>query len=239
MEVLRSQAGSAPERVLLAIETSTGEGSLAAWCEGSMLFEESFASGRGHNSALFEPLGRALAALGKRAPERVIVGTGPGSYGGTRVGIAAAHGLAVVRGGAVTGVASLLATPEARSGEPSLAVGDARRGAWWTARVGPAGEFSGPDLCDAAGLAEQVAAATAAGEPVVAFDPLERLGLPAALRAGVVPARPNARGLIEAWLGLAEDARGRLAAVPAEPCYLRAPHVTEAKSGHPLFRPGR
>lgn len=224
------------EGVVVAIETSTGEGSLAAWRGGAVVHEESFAGGRGHNSALFGPLGRALAALGGAVPARVLVGTGPGSYSGTRVGIAAAHGVGVVSGCPVTGVPSLLATPEARAGAPSLAVGDARRGAWWTARVAADGTISGPDLCDAAALEARVAAAQAAGEPVVAFDPPERLGVAAPLRARVAGARPSAQGLLAAWLGMGEDQRRRMAAVPAEPCYLRPAHVTLAKPGHPLFR---
>jgi tRNA threonylcarbamoyl adenosine modification protein YeaZ len=221
---------------LLAIETSTCEASVALWLGGGIVFEESFVSDRGHNSLLFGPLGRALEALGDGAPGRVLTGTGPGSYAGTRVGIAAAHGVAIARGCGVTGVPSLLATPEARAGRDSLAVGDARRGAWWTAEIGAGGAVAGPELCDAGELARRVALTLERGEAVASFDPVGRLGLPEKISDRVVPARPSARRLIDAWLELPEAGRARHADRSAEPCYLRPPHITQAKKGHPLFR---
>ncbi len=224
---------------LLAIETSTREASVALWLDGGIVFEESFTSDRGHNSLLFAPMGRALDVLGDLMPERVLTGTGPGSYVGTRVGIAAAHGVAIARGCGVTGLPSLLATPEARTGRDSLAVGDARRGAWWTANVRAAGAIDGPELCDAGELSRRIESALGAGEAVVSFDPTDRLGLPEEMSGRLVPARPSARRLIEAWLASPDAERERHAAPPAEPCYLRPPHITKAKPGHPLFRSGR
>jgi tRNA threonylcarbamoyl adenosine modification protein YeaZ len=221
---------------LLALETSTREGSVAVWSDGGIVFEESFSSERGHNSLLFAPLGRALEALDGKPPELVLAGTGPGSYAGTRVGIAAAQGVAIARECGVTGLPSLLATPEARSGRDSLAVGDARRGAWWTAKAAADGRIEGPEICDAEALFAQVGEAVSAGRPVVAFDPVPRLGLPGELAERVVPARPTARLLVEAWLALPEPERQSHVSRPPEPCYLRPPHVTEAKKGHPLFR---
>ena len=221
---------------LLAIETSTSEGSVAVWLDGGIVFEESFSSERGHNSLLFAPLGRALETMGARAPERVLAGTGPGSYAGTRVGIAAAQGVAIARECGVTGLPSLLATSEARSGRDSLAVGDARRGAWWTAKVGADGRIEGPEIRDAEALLARVGEAVSAGQAVVAFDPVPRLGLPAELADRLHPARPSARLLVEAWLALPEAERRSHAARPAEPCYIRPPHITQAKKGHPLFR---
>jgi len=221
---------------LLAIETSTCEASVALWLDGAVVFEESFVSERGHNSLLFAPLGRALEALGDRASGRVLTGTGPGSYSGTRIGIAAAQGVAIARGCGVTGLPSLLATPEARAGCDSLGVGDARRGAWWTANVGADGTLAGPELCDAGELARRIEAALDRGEAVASFDPVGRLGLPGELSGRLVSARPAARHLIGAWLDLPEGERKAHAARPAEPCYLRPPHITQAKKGHPLFR---
>jgi tRNA threonylcarbamoyl adenosine modification protein YeaZ len=223
----------------LAIETGTVEGSVAAWVAGEVVFAESFTSDRSHNALIFGPLARALRVLGRRTPGAVLVGTGPGSYSGTRVGIAAAQGVAIARACPVIGVPSLLATPQALAGTASLAVGDARRGAWWIARIDAAGTTDGPQLCGADELAAAVRAAVAAGAPSVAFDPPDRFEMLENPGACLVIARPTARGLLEAWQRLGESARRELAARVPEPCYLRPPHVTRAKPGHPLFRAGQ
>ena len=53
-----------------------------------------FQSDRNHNAMLFEPLSDLLANGGANEVGLVLVGSGPGSYSGTRVGIAAAQGVA-------------------------------------------------------------------------------------------------------------------------------------------------
>jgi tRNA threonylcarbamoyl adenosine modification protein YeaZ len=223
---------------LVAIECSTCEASLAAW-RGEFLFDDHFSSDRRHNARIFEPLGRLMGRLGQAAPACVLVGSGPGSYTGTRVGIAAAHGIGIARGCPVIGVPSLLATAEARGGGPVLFVGDARRGAWWHAQVDGGWLARDPEICGADELAGSVAAARGGRVPVVSFDPPPRLGLPAELERQVVAGRPTARRLIEAWLEMPADRRQALGRVPAEPLYLRPPHITEARAGHPLLRKPR
>ena len=77
--------------LVLAIETSTPLGSIAVVEQsGNVLFSESFESNRSHNSMLFAPLQRALGTFSEI--DAVIVGTGPGSYTGVRIGISAALG---------------------------------------------------------------------------------------------------------------------------------------------------
>ncbi len=205
---------------LLAIETSVPEASVALWRDGRWLFEEEFASDRNHNSVLFGPLAAALEALGGEELDAVIVGTGPGSYSGTRIGIAAAQGVAVARGCCAAGVGSFAATPVARrwgGGDVPrpMAVGDARRGLFFVSRITESGE---------------------AGEAELMPDDPERLGLPSGLAGRVRRVRPEARLLVDVWLGLGEGRRRELAAQPLSPRYLRAPFTSKAKPGHPLLR---
>ena len=40
---------------------------------------------------------------------------------------------------------------------------------------------------------------------------------------------PTASGLVEAWLALPQTEREQLEQKPAEPIYVRPPHITEAK----------
>ena len=210
---------------LLAIETSTTHASLALWRGGEIVFEDGFESDRHHHALLFGPLERALDVLGEDGLGEVIVGSGPGSYSGTRVGIAAAQGVALVHGCAAVGLASLLAAG-VREG---LAVGDARRGSAWRARV-TAGRIPEAKLIGLPELAEELRGNGAA--EVFSFEDVDRLALGATVTRRV----PTARGLIDAWLSLDEGKREELRSVPPQPVYLRPPHITEAKRSHPLVR---
>lgn len=219
-----------PDAARLFIESSTPHASLALLRGGDVVFEESFAGDRSHNALLFAPLERALARLlpGETLAE-VVIGTGPGSYSGTRVGIAAGQGVALVHGCPAVGLSSLLAVPVAKEG--ALAVGDARRGSAWRTRVG--GE---PELCGADVLASEIREVLDEGLPVFSLEPVGKIGLPDDQAAKVSLEHPEAVLLAKAWLRLSVDQRAVLAALPPRPAYLRPPHVTEAKGGHPLLR---
>jgi tRNA threonylcarbamoyladenosine biosynthesis protein TsaB len=222
-----------PYAARLFIESSTPRASLALLRGSVVVFEESFTGDRSHNALLFAPLERALAYLspGESLAE-VVIGTGPGSYSGTRVGIAAGQGVALVHGCPAVGLSSLLAVPAAEEG--ALAAGDARRGSAWRARV--ASGSTEPQLCGAGELAEEIRATLEHGRPVFSLETVAKVGLPEELAARVSLQHPEALLLAKAWLGLAADARAALAALPVQPAYLRPPHVTEAKGGHPLLR---
>ena len=181
-----------PEALGLFIESSTPRASLALVRGSEILFEEAFTGDRSHNALLFAPLGRALERLpaGERLAA-VVIGTGPGSYSGTRVGIAAGQGVALVHGCPALGVSSLLAVPAAASGD-ALAVGDARRGAVW--RIGTAELRGGgePRLCGLEELAGEIRVALQAGQPVFSLESLAGTGLPPDLATAVRLERPDA-----------------------------------------------
>ena len=50
--------------------------------------------------------------------------------------------------------------------------------------------------------------------------------------------QPQARLLVDVWLGLDEIRRQQLHSKPLAPTYLRAPFTSKAKPGHPLLRKG-
>ena len=222
--------GGVPDTARLFIESSTPRASLALLRGSAVTFEETFTGDRSHNALLFAPLERALAALepGESLAE-VVIGTGPGSYSGTRVGIAAGQGVALVHGCPAVGLSSLLAVPSAGPG--ALAVGDARRGSAWRAGFGEE-----PELCGVDELAEEIRGVLAAGSPVFSLESVGKVGLPVELAAQVILEQPTAALLAKAWLGLSPEARLERTALPVQPAYLRPPHVTAAKGGHPLLR---
>ncbi len=80
------------------------------------------------------------AAGGWDAIERIGVGVGPGTFTGLRIGIATARALAQARSLPITGVSSLAALAGGSSGDPVLAVIDAKRGEVFAAMFGADGE---------------------------------------------------------------------------------------------------
>lgn len=117
--------------VVLALELSTVQGSVAVVAGNEVLYEASFEAKRSHNAQVFGPLGEALKVAGRRL-RGIVVGTGPGSYTGVRIAIAAAQGVALSRQVAVVGMSSLLGCVEE---ETFGVVGDARRGRFYVAQV--------------------------------------------------------------------------------------------------------
>lgn len=208
--------------VVLAIECSTPRATLAVMRGGSVVFEEVFESDRHHNSLLFEPLQQAIEALEGARIDEIVVGTGPGSYSGTRVGIAAGQGVGIVHGCPVVGLSSLLALGL----DEGLVVGDARRGSAWWVRLD--GGLPDPQLVDHGELEKLI------DGPVHALEDLSALGLSDKIEVRRV--MPTARALAAAWLTLDGTTRDRLRAEPPQPAYLRPPHITQAKKGHPLLR---
>jgi tRNA threonylcarbamoyl adenosine modification protein YeaZ len=77
--------------------------------------------GRGHSERLVPMIAEMLDG---RTADRILVGVGPGSFTGIRVGIAAAHGLAIGWGAELSGMSSLalLAAGAACEGEVAVAV---------------------------------------------------------------------------------------------------------------------
>jgi tRNA threonylcarbamoyladenosine biosynthesis protein TsaB len=120
---------SPPRPLAIAIEASTRAPSIAIQL-GDQVLEERLAGDAPHASDLLPALERLLARIGAapRDIERIVVGLGPGSYTGVRVGVATALGLARGSGAALRGVASMeaLAWGELEPGQTGSVLLDAR-----------------------------------------------------------------------------------------------------------------
>ncbi len=203
---------------ILAIELSTPTGQLAVLRDGAVLYEGAFTSNRSHNSMLYAPLAEALAAAGDTLG-LIVVGTGPGSYTGVRIGIAAAHGVALSRRVPVIGWPSLAALSPA---EAYHVVGDARRGKFYTGRMERGRMAGGIVLREEADFRAWHEAHV--GEPCFTSDAAAPLGL-----AGVEPAQPGALLLARLAAGIDAGELERLAAMELEPFYLTEAFITTAK----------
>jgi len=113
--------------VILAIDTSTAACTAALFdAAGARVGARDEVIGRGHSERLVPMLDELLE--GRRA-DRILVGVGPGSFTGIRVGIAAAQGLAIAWGCELFGMSSLaLLAAGANSNGPIAAAVDGGHG---------------------------------------------------------------------------------------------------------------
>jgi len=215
-----------PADLCLILETSTRHGSAALADENSgvLIDEVLFESDRNHNALMFGPLADMMDAGMAGRITRVIVGAGPGSYSGTRVGIAVAQGVAIARGCPAIALPSLLGVPDPANG--ALAVGDARRGHWWWAKLrGRVMESDAPELGDADAFRRAVETAMGEGRQIFSFESPEAFDL----NVEVFQKFPRASELWRAWHEAGADPRAKWAGQPAQPCYLKPPHITAPK----------
>lgn len=204
----------------LAIETSTARGGVAVVRDGVVAFEGRFISERSHHAQIFAPLGDALKIC--RADLRfIVVGTGPGSYTGARIGIAAAQGLGLSLNVPVVGLPSVLAPDAGELPREFVVCGDARRGTIFTARV-RSGLLEGEIMLHDRDAFTKLRARDA-GVPWFSFDPEPPLEL-----EGITLTSPSAARLALLASALTDESIWTLEEEPLEPHYLAAPFVTKA-----------
>lgn len=199
--------------MLLAIETSVPQASLCLADGDSILFSASWQSERNHDSYLFPALEQALAKLpDSSALDYILVGAGPGSYGGVRVALAAGVGIATVTGAKLVALESWAQLAD----KDACVVADARRGGW-TVRY--------PDGRIEVLAPEQLAALESPLYSVEAPGALATTGASKVEKEGLIP---HAEGLVSTWLNMSAEAQASAAARVPEPIYVRPPHITQA-----------
>ena len=198
---------------ILALELSTARGSLA-WLDKQAEEACDWPNDRKNSSAFFENIDRVTKKFG--APDRIIVGLGPGSYAGTRIAISAAIGLQVASGATLIGYPSICAF--ANAAEYGV-IGDARRKSFFFARVAGNDLIEGPTLFVASELHQKIDNFDSRLS-IFCSEPLPQFG-----RA--VIAHPSARTLVR----LAREPQRSFSLPPLEPIYLREPHITMPKTG--------
>src|SRR4029077_16625330 len=130
---------------LLAFDLSTRRGTIALVNGEGILSATDWPNDRRTSAPFFATLKEIIREHG--APETIVVGLGPGSYGGTRIAISAAlgfgvtHGtrlaisaaigLQVTTGAALAGISSLCAISDE---EEFYVIGDAKRASFFFAK---------------------------------------------------------------------------------------------------------
>ena len=199
---------------ILAFDLSTARGSLA-WLHDDVDFATEWPNDRKNSSAFFENVEIATKKFGP--PDTIIVGTGPGSYAGTRIAISAAIGLQVSSGARLIGFPSICAMESAEY----CVIGDARRNSFFFAHLRANDLVEGPTLFAETELRGKLGNL----EPSMSIFCSE--SLPQFERA--VIRYPSARVLAR----LAQDGQRSFSLPPLEPIYLREPHITMPKIASP------
>lgn len=212
-----------PNEWILAIETSVTDATLALSRNGQITASQNFSSERAQECDLFAPLQEILTQIpsGENLTG-IIVGTGPGSYNGARVGIAAAQALAQVHRCGVAGLCSFEGVAAVHEMTSAWAVGDARRGSFFVMPLVNGRITSAPELLGEADFQTRLAQCEG---PKVTFES------PARLPPGhqITEATSTAKILVKSWLTRSPTEKEALQAIPAEAFYLRPPHITKSK----------
>ena len=222
---------------ILAIDTALEACSAAVLDtgQGGDAVQESQAMVRGHAEALMPLIKRVMehAGLAFSTLDRVAVTTGPGSFTGLRVGIAAARGIALAASRPAVGLSTLAAyaTPfiAADDTQPVVTAIDARHGRVYLQVFGPGGRtIVTPRV---ATLHEAVRFAADSGAPRLAGNAADLIA--AAWPADAPPpAAVDARRAPDiAWvarLGAAADESSE----PPKPLYLRPPDAHPQTAAH-------
>ena len=236
---------------LLAIDTAGSACSVAVGRGIAVLAAERQTMRHGHAEALLPMIDRVVEAASvlPAVLDGVAVAVGPGGFTGIRVGLGAAHGIALAlktRPIGVTSFAAVVASLADAASVPGAAKAvlvalDSRRDDLYVqlfdrAEAEPLVEPAAvlPD-----GLADYVAGFVGAAPLLIAGDMAEQaaavLGGPFDV-AIVADSAPDARGVLAAALRqIARDPAGS----PVRPLYLRPPDVTMPKRREPVPAAGR
>jgi tRNA threonylcarbamoyladenosine biosynthesis protein TsaB len=220
---------------VLAIDTALAACSVAVLDSDAnrILANQSQPMTRGHAEALMPLVERVMTEAGTdfKALDRIAVTTGPGSFTGLRVGIAAARGIALASEKPAVGITTLTAyaAPHLAEGRfPIVAAIDARHDHVYFQVFAPGGRALGePRLAQLTEAAEAAAAAPArlvgsAAQTVAA----------ALSESGAVPVSVEPRLAPDiAWVARLGALLGESSSPPV-PQYLRAPDAQPQYAAH-------
>ena len=211
------------------LDTERGDG-----VHGEIVARESMPMARGHAEALMPLIARVLAQAGTDFAhiDRIAVTTGPGSFTGMRVGIAAARGLALAAGKPAVGLSTLsaYAAPyiDADPTLPVVAAIDARHDHVYLQVFGTGGRtLVSPRVVTIA----EALRLSAGGTPRLVGTAAELLAAawPADGRAPVGVERRAAPDID--WVALL-GARAEIGQSPPKPLYLRPPDAQPQNAAH-------
>ncbi len=200
---------------IIAIECSHPKASLCLAKNTEICQVKSWETSRNHDPYLFPGLQDILKELGDEPIDTILVGSGPGSYGGVRVAIAAASGIAMVKGCKLAAISSWTQLAD----DSTLIISDAKRGGWTLRQHDGNIEVLNQD---------EMLQLQESGQ---LFSTLEKQEILAAqgLSAANYELVPTAQGLISTWFSMSDTEKEEACKQAPSPIYVRPPHITKAK----------
>jgi tRNA threonylcarbamoyladenosine biosynthesis protein TsaB len=221
---------------ILALE-SAGLACSALVAVGNTILRAERVEGRHGQVEALLPIVEAVvrkAGLTPAALDLVAASVGPGSFTGIRVGLAAAHGIALATGARVVGVSSfeaVAAGPAVRNGQwsrPLLVALESRREDIYVQLFDRVSNPIGPPAAVMpAELGEIVRAEIGAGPLLIAGDAAQRAALAFAQLEDIIVLEASGPDAAGVWLASLHCRHTAEAGAP-RPLYLRPPDVTVA-----------
>ena len=209
--------------MILAIETSTPEASLALLEResGEVLWQSTFESDRLHNAKIFAPVEEALEICRGKL-QQIVVGLGPGSYSGVRVGISVANGLSLALKVPVLGLASIATLSDEME---FVVTGDARRSSYYLAHIHKHRLESEPELMSKTQWLDEMAELREKGLNIYTTEK----SVAAQEECEIELKQTKALKLAREVMGMPTPVWSKLAEQVLQPIYLREPYITQPK----------
>ncbi len=207
--------------MILALETSAEPASIAIRDDEGLIITHTFDNHNQVNVPLADEIEELLSKVSPSQIEVVIVGSGPGSYSGARVGLATAEAVALVNDCPVVTLPSIYGIHEGRA-EMTL-IGDARRGGYFICKM-----TTEKDAVKVYDKEQFISEVMNLKSGLVTFEEVNKLPLPEHLDVTIT--HSSATVLITSWEQMHTAQQARLIAAHPSITYLRPPHITQAKN---------
>lgn len=206
--------------MILGIETATPRASLALYdpCVDKVVWRQDFTTERAHNAVIFEPVLEMMETYRDQLTG-IVVGVGPGSYSGVRVGIAVANGLSLSMKLPTLGRSSLEAWEV--SEDCYAVISDARRQSFAVAEVLNRKLRGEPDLIRTDLVEAKLEELSGRGLPIYSAE-----SFVVGSYEAVALAYPDAAQLVRE---VGKENPAEWCETQLEPHYLRAPYITAPK----------
>ena len=204
--------------MILAIETSAEPASIALLKKSGEIVSRSFPNKNKVDTLLAEE----LASLLEDTPlETILVGAGPGSYSGARVGLATAEAIALVH------QAEVVLTPSIRGiqGCDNVLIGDARQGAYFIQKYSD----STPSVMEFAEI-EKLLKESKHPLKVVTFESPSKLDKLPLDPNSVQQIYSTASSLLNYWENIEDSELKNLKENEQQIIYLKPPNITKPKN---------
>lgn len=214
-------------QTILTLETSHTECSLCLWHQGSILITKNWLTERNKQATIFAILEEISPLLSLHPPTLILVGSGPGSYSGVRVALAAADGMSLIYQCPVISTPSWEAFLPAQEA-PIFIISNARRGSWALAQLKqgkllPLSLMTTEELIQELSIAQQKNISIITSETEDTIAPFSDF----TINCNCIP---TALKLLQTWLHKSLKEQEIYRNQIPEPYYVRPPHITPAKN---------